>query len=62
MFSSGSLIESSYILSIIACGLASPKEFFEQSDESQTSEEFDERWDESVDSSEEMAPEPVSVA
>ena len=62
MFSSGALIESSYILPIIACGLASSKEFLEQNDESQTSEEFDEPWDESLDSSEEMAPEPVAVA
>jgi O-antigen ligase len=62
MFSSGALIESSYILPIIACGLASSKEFFEQNDESQSSEEYDEPWDESLDSSEEMAPEPVSVA
>ena len=62
MFSSGALIESSYILPIIACGLASSKEFLEQNDESQTSEEFDEPWYESLDSSEEMAPEPVSVA
>jgi|688.fasta_scaffold241532_2 O-antigen ligase len=61
MFSSGALIESSYILPIIACGLASSKEFLEQNDESQTSEEFDEPWDESFDSSEEMAPEPVSA-
>ena len=62
MFSSGALIESSYILPIIACGLASSKEFLEQNDESQTSEEFDEPWDESLDSSEEIAREPVAVA
>jgi hypothetical protein len=62
MFSSGTLIESSYILPIIACGLASSKEFHEQNDELLFSEEFDEPWDASLDSSEEMAPEPVAVA
>jgi O-antigen ligase len=62
MFSSGSLIESSYVLPIIACGLASSKESSEQSDEPPLSEEFDDPWDESLDSSEEMAPEPVSAA
>jgi O-antigen ligase len=62
MFSSGSLIESSYVLPIIACGLASSKEFLDQIDESQTNEEIDEQSDALLDSIEEMAPEPVSVA
>lgn len=62
MFSSGSLIESAYVLPIIACGLASSKEFLEQIDESQTNEEIDEQSDALLDSIGEMHPEPVSVA
>jgi O-antigen ligase len=61
MFSSGALIESSYILPVIACGLASSEEFLEQNEELQSSDEFDEPWEASFDSSEEMALEPVSA-
>ena len=61
MFSSGSLIESSYVLPIIACGLASSKECLEQIDESQTNEEIDQQSEALLDSIGEMDPEPVSV-
>lgn len=59
MFSSGSLIESSYILSIIACGLASTCEIENQIDEPQVSGETDESRDASQDSSVEITPEPL---